>query len=112
MSTQLKTTSVEDSLTKPMEPEQKFTVETVMQCPNWLLNSLWAADPCLFGSSMHMASLEYKYVPAAYSATGNPLFVSWSITYDGGKAAKKASPNKSWEWDELKTFFPDNKFAE
>jgi hypothetical protein len=89
----------------------KYNIENVKDCPKHLQKSLWAANRCLFGSRHVLASLEYRYVPAELTVNGNPLFIGWSMSYDGGEKAKKESPDKSWTWDELKTFFPENKFV-
>ena len=93
------------------EGESKvYTVDTANSAPDDVKKSLWAADTVQYGSGTAVASIQYKYVPAELSSTGNPLFCTWGMSFDGGKKAKQESPEKSWTWEEIKEFFPDNKF--
>lgn len=95
------------------EDESKgYTVDSAPSAPEGDKKSLWGVDEVQYGTGKAVASIQYKYIPEELSSTGNPLFCGWDMIFDGGERAKKESPNKSWTWDEIKEFFPDNKFEE
>ena len=68
-------------------------------------------DRVLFGSGVTKGKVCFEYIPAEYMVTKNPYIISYSVLYDGKGNSDLPKESKILSWNELKLFFPDNKFA-
>ena len=86
--------------------------DDLKQFPSSLLKRIYDKDQMgLFGSNYFKSTIYVEYIPGEYTVDGIPLFVSSTVSYDGGEKQDKAVSEGAevLTWDEMVKRFPNNK---
>ena len=64
-----------------------------------------ADDRVLMGNSIGKGLVTYEYVPEKYSLDGKPIYLGWTISYDGKGLKNCPDKSKIKTFNQVKEFF-------